>query len=155
MIPLPSALYLYVAVAIGAAAAGGTTAWTVQKWRYTGQIASIKLEHAQAVTDATREARATESRRFKEVQDAQANATKRAQVARADSAAANTELSRLRDAIRTRAVCVPGDTAGAGPVGADTAGQLLYECSGAYQDLAAQADRLNADRLMLLEAWPR
>lgn len=155
MIPLPSALYLYVAVAIGAAAAGGTTAWTVQKWRYTGQIASIKLEHAQAVTDATREARATESRRFKEVQDAQANATKRAQVARADSAAARTELDRLRDAIAARPVCVPGDTASASDVGTDTAGQLLAECSGAYQDLAATADRLHADRMMLLESWPR
>ena len=148
-------IWTHVAAAILAAALAGTAAYKVQDWRYAGQIATIKAAQAQAVIDATREARATESRRFKEVQDAQANATKRAQVARNDAAAANTELSRLRDAIRTRAVCVPGDTAGAGPVGADTAGQLLYECSGAYQDLAAQADRLNADRLMLLEAWPR
>ena len=152
---IPVGLYVYVAVAIVSAALAGWGVWTGQAWRYTGQIASIKLEHAQAVTDATREARATESRRFKEVQDAQANATKRAQVARADSAAAHSELSRLRDAIRTRPVCLPGDTASAGNVGADTAGQLLAECSGAYQDLAATADRLHADRMMLLESWPR
>ena len=149
-------VYTHLAAAILAAALSGWGVWTVQAWRYTGQIASIKLDHAQAVTDATREARATESRRFKEVQDAQANATKRAQVARADSAAARTELDRLRDAIRARPACnVPGDTASAGNVGADTAGDLLMECGAAFTELAGKADRLNADRLMLLESWPR
>ena len=148
-------IWTHVAAAILAALIAFAGGWKVQGWRMGEQINQIKAAQLEAVNTATREARAQESARFKGVQDAQANATKRAQVARNDAAAANTELSRLRDAIRTRAVCVPGDTAGAGPVGADTAGQLLYECSGAYQDLAAQADRLNADRLMLLEAWPR
>lgn len=148
-------IWTHTAAAILAAALSGWGVWTVQAWRYTGQIASIKLEHAQAVTDATREARATESRRFKEVQDAQANATKRAQVARADSAAAHSELSRLRDAIAARPVCVPGDTASASDVGTDTAGVVLAECGQALTDLAATADRLHADRLMLLESWPR
>jgi len=149
-------IYTHAAAAILAAALAGTAVYKVQDWRYTGQIATIKAAQIEAVNAATREARATESRRFKEVQDAQANATKRAQVARADSAAARTELDRLRDAIRARPACnVPGDTASAGNVGADTAGQLLAECSGAYQDLAATADRLHADRMMLLDAWPR
>jgi hypothetical protein len=148
-------IYTHVLAAILAAALAGWGGWAVQKWRYTGQIASIKLEHAQAVNAATREARATESRRFKEVQDAQANATKRAQVARADSAAAHSELSRLRDAIAARPVCVPGDTASASDVGTDTAGLVLAECGQALTDLAATADRLHADRMMLLESWPR
>ena len=148
-------VYTHLAAAILAAALSGWGVWTVQAWRYTGQIASIKLDHVQAVTDATREARATESRRFKEVQDAQANATKRAQVARADSAAARTELDRLRDAIAARPVCVPGDTASASPERTDTAGLVLAECGQALTDLAATADRLHADRMMLLESWPR
>jgi len=148
-------IYTHAAAAILAAALAGTAVYKVQDWRYTGQIATIKAAQLEAVNTATREARATESRRFLEVQNAQANATKRAQVARADSAAARTELDRLRDAIRDRPACVPGDTASASDVGTDTAGQLLSECSGAYQDLAATADRLNADRLMLLEAWPK
>ena len=148
-------VYTHLAAAILAAALSGWGVWTVQAGRYTGQIASIKLEHAQAVTDATREARATESRRFKEVQDAQANATKRAQVARNDAAAARTELDRLRDAIAARPVCVPGDTASASPERTDTAGLVLAECGQALTDLAATADRLHADRMMLLESWPR
>jgi len=152
---IPVGLYVYVAVAIVSAALAGWGAWTVQAWRLGEQIATIKAAQIEAVNAATREARATESRRFLEVQNAQANATKRAQVARADSAAARTELDRLRDAIAAPPVCVPGDTASASDVGTDTAGQLLAECSGAYQDLAATADRLNADRMMLLESWPR
>lgn len=155
MIPLPSALYLYVAVAIGAAAAGGATAWKVQSWRYTGQIATIKASQLEAVNTATREARATESRRYQGVQDAQNSATKRAAVARADASAARTELDRLRNAIRTRPVCVPGDTASASPERTDTAGLVLAECGQALTDLAATADRLHADRMMLLESWPR
>ena len=60
-----------------------------------------------------------------------------------------------RHAIRTRAVCVPGDTASASPERTDTAGDLLMECGAAFTELAGKADRLNADRLMLLESWPR
>lgn len=155
MIPLPSALYLYVAVAIASAAAGGVAAYKVQAWRYTGQIATIKAAQIEAVNAATREARATESRRFLEVQNAQANATKRATAARNDAAAAGTELARLRDAIAARPVCLPGDTAGSGPERTDTAGVVLAECGQALTDLAATADRLHADRMMLLESWPR
>ena len=148
-------VYTHLAAAILAAALAGWGAWSVQSWRLGEQIATIKAAQIEAVNAATREARATESRRFKEVQDAQANATKRAQVARADSAAAHSELSRLRDAIAARPVCVPGDTASASDVGTDTAGVVLAECGQALTDLAATADRLHADRLMLLESWPR
>ena len=155
MIPLPSALYLYVAVAIASAAVGFNGAWKIQSSRLGGQIATINASELEAVNAATREARATESRRFKEVQDAQANATKRAQVARNDAAAARTELDRLRDAIAARPVCVPGDTASASPERTDTAGLVLAECGQALTDLAATADRLHADRMMLLESWPR
>ena len=155
MIPLPSALYLYVAVAIASAAAGGVAAYKVQAWRYTGQIATIKAAQLEAVNTATREARATESRRFVNVMEAQNAATKRAQVARADSDAARSELDRLRDAIAARPVCVPGDTASASPQRTDTAGVVLAECGQALTDLAATADRLHADRVMLLESWPR
>lgn len=148
-------IYTHVLAAILAAALAGWGGWAVNGWRLGEQIATIKAAQIEAVNAATREARATESRRFKEVQDAQANATKRAQVARADSAAAHSELSRLRDAIAARPVCVPGDTASASPERTDTAGDLLMECGAAFTELAGKADRLNADRLMLIESWPR
>ena len=148
-------IYTHVLAAILAAALAGWGGWAVNGWRLGEQIATIKAAQIEAVNAATREARATESRRFKEVQDAQANATKRAQVARADSAAARTELDRLRDAIAARPVCLPGDTASASPERTDTAGLVLAECGQALTDLAATADRLHADRMMLLESWPR
>lgn len=148
-------IYTHVLAAILAAALAGWGGWAANGWRLGEQIATIKAAQIEAVNAATREARATESRRFKEVQDAQANATKRAQVARADSAAARTELDRLRDAIAARPVCVPGDTASASPERTDTAGVVLAECGQALTDLAATADRLHADRMMLLEAWPK
>ena len=152
---IPVGLYVYVAVAIVSAALAGWGAWTVQAWRLGEQIATIKAAQLEAVNTATREARATESRRYQEVHDAQANATKRAQVARSDADHARTELDRLRDDIAARPVCVPGDTAGSGPERTDTAGDLLMECGAAFTELAGKADRLNADRLMLLESWPR
>lgn len=148
-------VYTHLAAAILAAALAGWCAWTVQAWRLGEQIATIKASQLEAVNTATREARATESRRYQEVHDAQANATKRAQVARNDAAAARTELDRLRDAIRTRAVCLPGDTAGSGAVGADTAGELQLECSAALVELARKADAHAGDALMLQSAWPR
>lgn len=148
-------IYTHVLAAILAAALAGWGGWAVNGWRLGEQIATIKAAQIEAVNAATREARATESRRFLEVQNAQANATKRAQVARADSAAAHSELSRLRDAIAAPPVCVPGDTASASDVGTDTAGVVLSECGQALTDLAATADRLHADRMMLLESWPR
>ena len=148
-------VYTHLAAAILAAALAGWGAWSVQSWRLGEQIAVIKLDHAQAVIDATREARSTESRRYQGMHDAQNAATKRAQVARNDAAAARTELDRLRDAIAARPVCVPGDTASASPERTDTAGLVLAECGQALTDLAATADRLHADRVMLLESWPR
>ncbi len=152
---IPVGLYVYVAVAIVSAALAGWGAWTVQAWRLGEQIATIKAAQIEAVNAATREARATESRRFLEVQNAQANATKRAQVARNDADSARTELSRLRDAIRTRPVCLPGDTASASSQRTDATGDLLMECGAAFTELAGKADRLHADRMMLIEAWPR
>ena len=148
-------VYTHLAAAILAAALAGWAGWSVQGWRLGEQIAAIKAAQLEAVNTATREARATESRRYQGLQDAQANATKRAQVARSDAYHARTELDRLRDAIAARPVCVPGDTASASPERTDTAGDLLMECGAAFTELAGKADRLNADRLMLLEAWPR
>jgi hypothetical protein len=148
-------IYTHVLAAILAAALAGWAGWSVQGWRLGEQIATIKAAQIEAVNAATREARATESRRFVNVMEAQNAATKRAQVARSDADHARTELSRLRDAIAARPVCVPGDTAGSGPQRTDTAGLVLSECGQALTDLAATADRLHADRMMLLESWPR
>ena len=148
-------LYTHAAAALLGAFIAAVGAWQVQSWRYTGQITQIKAEQLEAVNAATREARATESRRFTNVQEAQNAAQKRAQTARLDADRARTELDRLRDELASARGGVPGESPAACTVRADAAGELLAQCAGAYQGLAEVADRLNADRLMLKEAWPK
>ena len=148
-------LYVFAGVGIVAGALGFAGGWSAQGWRLGEQIATIKASQLEAVNTATREARATESRRVSTVQEAQNAATKRAQAARADADRARSDLERLRDAIRARPVCVSSDTAGAGIERTDPAGILLAECGQALTELASKADRHAADAVMLLEAWPR
>ena len=148
-------IWTHVAAAILAALIAFTGGWKVQGWRLGEQITQIKAAQLEAVNAATREARATESRRFTNVQEAQNAATKRAQIARADADRARSELDRLRNDISATRGGVPGESPGACTVRADAAGELLAQCAGAYQGMAEVADRLNADRLMLREAWPK
>ena len=148
-------IYTHAAAAIIAASLAGWAGWSVQGWRLGEQIAALKTAQAEAVNTATREARAQESARFKGVQDAQAAAQTRAQVARRDADRARGELDRLRDTIRATAGGVPGESAAACAQRADAGADVLGQCAAAYLDLAAIADRLNADRLMLQEAWPK
>lgn len=148
-------LYVFAAVGIVAGALGFAGGWQTQGWRLGEQIAALKNQQAETVNTATREARATESRRFTNVQEAVNAAQTRAQTARRDADRARTELDRLRDATRATRGGVPGESASACTQRADTAADLLSQCAGAYLNLAGEADRLNADRLMLLESWPR
>lgn len=148
-------IWTHTAAALLGAAIAATGAWQVQSWRYTGQIAAIQAAQLEAVNTATREARAQESARFKGVQDAQAAAQTRAQVARRDADRARSELDRLRNDISATTGGVPGESVASCAVRADTAADVLSQCATAYLDLAAAADRLNADRLMLQEGWPK
>ena len=144
-----------LAAAILAAALAGWAGWSVQGWRMGEQIAALKAQQAEAVAVATREARATESRRLLTVQEAQNAAQKRAQTARLDADRARGELDRMRDTISATRGGVPGESPGACTVRADSAGELLAQCAGAYQGLAEVADRLDSDRRTLIEAWPK
>jgi hypothetical protein len=148
-------IYTHAAAALLGASIAAVGAYKVQDWRYTGQINQIKAAQAEAVNTATREARAQESARFKGVQDAQAAAQTRAQVARRDADRARGELDRMRDTLSATRGGVPGESPGACTVRADAVGELLAQCAGAYQGLAEVADRLDSDRLMLREAWPK
>jgi len=148
-------IYTHAAAAIIAASLAGWAGWSVQGWRLGEQIAALKTAQAEAVNTATREARAQESARFKGVQDAQAAAQTRAQVARRDADRARSELDRMRDTLSATRGGVPGESTAACTQRADAAADVLAQCGAAYQDLAAIADRLNADRLMLKEAWPK
>ena len=148
-------IYTHAAAAIIAASLAGWAGWSVQGWRLGEQIAALKTAQAEAVNTATREARAQESARFKGVQDAQAAAQTRAQVARRDADRARSELDRMRDTLSATRGGVPGESTAACTQRADAAADVLAQCGAAYQDLAAIADRHANDARTLIEAWPK
>ena len=148
-------IYTHAAAALLGVSIAAVGAYKVQDWRYTGQINQIKAAQAEAVNTATREARAQESARFKGVQDAQAAAQTRAQVARRDADRARSELDRMRDTLSATHGGVPGESTASCAQRADAAADVLAQCAGAYQGLAEVADRRDSDRLMLREAWPK
>ena len=148
-------IYTHAAAALLGASIAAVGAYKVQDWRYTGQITQIKAAQAEAVNTATREARAQESARFKGVQDAQAAAQTRAQVARRDADRARSELDRMRDTLSATRGGVPGESTAACTQRADAAADVLAQCGAAYQDLAAIADRHASDARTLIEAWPK
>ena len=148
-------IYTHAAAALLGASIAAVGAYKVQDWRYTGQINQIKAAQAEAVNTATRDARAQESARFKGVQDAQAAAQTRAQVARRDADRARSELDRMRDTLSATRGGVPGESTAACTQRADAAADVLAQCGAAYQDLAAIADRHASDARTLIEAWPK
>ena len=148
-------IYTHAAAALLGASIAAVGAYKVQDWRYTGQINQIRAAQAEAVNTATREARAQESARFKGVQDAQAAAQTRAQVARRDADRARSELDRMRDTLSATRGGVPGESTAACTQRADAAADVLAQCGAAYQSMAEVADRLDSDRRTLIEAWPK
>ena len=148
-------IYTHAAAALLGASIAAVGAYKVQDWRYTGQINQIRAAQAEAVNTATREARAQESARFKGVQDAQAAAQTRAQVARRDADRARSELDRMRDTLSATRGGVPGESTAACAQRADAAADVLSQCATAYLDLAAIADRHASDARTLIEAWPK
>lgn len=148
-------LYTHAAAALLGASIAAVGAWQVQSWRYTGQINQIRAAQAEAVNTAVREARATESRRFTNVQEAQNAAQKRAQTARLDADRARTELDRLRDQLTSARGGVPGESPGACAEPSSQRDNVLLECLSSYEALGRDADLWKNDALMLRDAWPK
>lgn len=117
--------------------------------------ANTRTAMATAALQSAADAATTTAQLQKDKDHALQTAAKRAQSHRADADSARTELDRLRHAIATNPSDPGANTCTATPDRADPARELLGHCAGALTDLAATADRLNADRLTLLDAWPR
>ena len=147
-------LYVFAAVGIVAGALGFAGGWQTQGWRLGEQIAAIKSQQAEAVNTATREARATESRRYQEIHDAQVKSAARAQAARAAAAAAAAAGGGLRDDIAA-SLRASQDSAAACAQHAAALGGLLGRCEADYRGMAAAAQGHAGDVRLLLESWPR
>ena len=147
-------IYTHAAAIIIAAALAGWAGWSVQGWRMGEQIAALKTAQAEAVNTATREARATESRRYQEIQNAQAKSAQRAADARRASDAARTAGDWLRDDIAA-GLRSSEESAAACHQHAATVSRLLDQCQQDYRGMASTAQGHAGDVMLLLEAWPK
>ena len=99
-------------------AAGLILAGTVQGWRYGEQIAGIRAEQAQAVTEAVTQAREEEQRRIKTLEVIADDTRNKLDAANADAATARTAAAGLRQQLadyRQRARCNPTTAGGSTP----------------------------------------
>ena len=107
-----------ILIPVAAFAAGLVLAATVQGWRYGEQIADIRAEQAQAVTDAVTQARAEEQRRINTLEVIANDTRNKLDAAQADAATARTAAASLRQQLadyRQRARCNPAATGGSTP----------------------------------------
>ena len=147
-------IWTHTAAALLGAAIAATLAWQVQSWRYTGQIATIQAAQLEAVNAATREARAQESRRYQEIQNAQAKSAQRAADARRASDAARTAGDGLRDDIAA-GLRASEESAAACHQHAASVSRLLSQCEADYRGMATAAQGHAGDVMLLLDAWPK
>lgn len=148
-------IYTHAAAAIIAAALAAAGAWQVQAWRYGEQIATIRADAAESTARAEKAAQLVRETRQQDVNNAVKNATRRAQVARADADNARAELDRLRDDLRASAVPASGDACTAADQRATTVSDVLAQCAAAYTSLARTADGHANDVRTLSDAWPK
>jgi hypothetical protein len=149
-------IYTHVAAALAGAAIAGAGAWSVQGWRMGEQIASLKTEYATAQARAMEKAHADTIKLQAQADKAAEQHAARQTALANDAAGARDDLGRLRDTIaNTAPVCVSSDSQASPGVHTDPARELFAQCAGTLADLAKAADGHAADKLMLLEAWPR
>ena len=107
-----------ILIPVAAFAAGLVLAATVQGWRYGEQIAGIRAEQAQAVTDAVTQARSEEQRRINTLEVIANDTRNKLDAAQADAATARTTAASLRQQLadyRQRARSNPTATGGSTP----------------------------------------
>lgn len=144
---------------IAAAAIAGVLAfgagWQVQAWRYGGQIADMKLEHAGAVASAAKTAlKLTEH--YRENADA---AIKKAEARAAQNKRAADALRGELNGLRGDLATVPNQIRNATREAVDqyaaTATVVFGECAARYSELAGAAAGHASDVQTLMDAWPK
>lgn len=108
-------------IPVAAFAAGLILSGAVQGWRYGEQLADIRAEQAQAVTDAVTAAREEERRRIKTLEVIADDTRNKLDAAQADAVASRTAAAGLRQQLsdyRQRARCSP-PAAGGGATAED------------------------------------
>ena len=146
----PGRAYIYVAVLMGAFAAGGTTAWKVQNWRADAK----EKEHVEQVLIAEKELRALDTRRASVAAAAQNAAVGRGIDLRRAADGSRAALLGLSDATAT-ALREADANHNACLVRATTLSELLTASTKEYRDLGEKASRHVSDIQTLIDAWPK
>lgn len=128
--------------------------WLVNGWRAGASISLLEKEHAEQTMRAAASALASYSRMEKTKDEAIKSAHTRAQQHAADAGAARSAAERLRVDLSR----VPSRIAAASRAAVDeyanTAGELLGQCTAEYQQVAERADGHANDARMIQDAWP-
>lgn len=148
-------LYTHLASALAGAAIAFAGAWTVQDWRYTGQIARIEANHSQAVADA-RQAAIDEATRLQAQKDeALREAAQQAQRNAAAAAAARRESDGLRVELTEARLRMSSSTCASVREHAATLNAVFDQCVGTLEGMAGKADGHALDARTLIRSWPK
>lgn len=120
----------------------------------TNRENAIHAAYLKASAKAEKEARAKEQEYSRQLKKAQDDFLSRQNRLLADASAARAESSRLQHSLADFRRQLPDLTREAINRYADTASVVFDECQREYSELAATADRIDADRQMILDAWP-
>lgn len=139
--------------ATAAAVAGFTGAWQIQAMRHDRAISEIRATQAQELAQAVGEAH-EETLALQAAKDASERKARIREAALARDLAANRDglvgLSYAAD----QALRAANDSHGTCQSVAAAQGNVLNQCSARLVEVAADADQLSAETVMLRDAWP-
>lgn len=154
-------IYTHIIAMAFAAALAFAGAWKVQENRFQHQISGMQVAAAEEKADrqaaliaATETARLAEQALSVKYQGALNEARTREIALRRDVDAARSAADSLRDQASAAARALASASPATIAQYADTAGQLLAECSREYQALGAAADGHVQDLKAIIGAWP-
>jgi hypothetical protein len=140
-------IYTHAAAGLIGAVIAALGVWQVQDWRYNARIALMQEAHETSLRKASEAARVQEQKLVEARQKVEVDYAQHKKRAAVAAAGAQSELSRLRDALAApSAGAAGGDTRPAERVDgvAGLERELLGQCATAFVAMAAEADRLKA-----------
>lgn len=129
---------------IATVVSGLVVGWFMRDYVADNQMAAIKAEYAQALAESQAKAREQEQQYVRNLSQASKAYAANQRVLRARVDDARSELDSLLNATKARADAAPAPTAPGGTDGERTAWDLFGRCARVVQNLAAEADRLEA-----------
>lgn len=129
--------------------------WLVNGWRADAKISLLKQEHSEKEAQALAASLDAYSRMEKTKDDAIKSAEARSAANAADAVLAAAAADGLRKQLATVPARIATASRAAVDEYANTAGELLGQCTAEYQQVAEAADRHASNERLIQEAWPK